>query len=56
MKIALLFFLLPIFCCAQEVKIDDWGLSLKGKSGFLAAHSGTMGHLAKDRLFAGELS
>lgn len=56
MKIALLFFLLPVFCYSQESKIDDWNLSLKGKSGFLAAHRGTMGHLAKDRLFAGELS
>ena len=56
MKIALLFFLLPVLCYSQEDKIDDWALSFKGKSGFLAAHRGTMGHLAKDRLFAGELS
>ncbi|MNK02297.1 hypothetical protein D3C87_201180 [compost metagenome] len=56
MRIALLFFLLPAFCYSQEPKIDDWNLSLRGKSGFLAAHRGTMGHLAKDRLFAGELS
>lgn len=56
MKIALLFFLLPVFCYSQESRIDDWALSLKGKSGFLAAHHGTMGHLYKDRLFAGEIS
>lgn len=56
MKIAFLFFLLPIFCYSQEGKVDDWTFSFKGKSGFLAAHRGTMGHLAKDRLFAGELS
>lgn len=56
MRIALLIFLLPLFCFSQEPKIDDWNVSLKGKSGFLAAHRGTMGHLAKDRLFAGELS
>lgn len=56
MKIVLLFFLLPFFCCSQEGETDEWILSFKGKSGFLAAHRGTMGHLAKDRLFAGELS
>lgn len=56
MKIALLFFLLPVICYSQESRMDDWAFTLKGKSGFLAAHRGTMGHLAKDRLFAGELS
>lgn len=56
MKIVLLFFLVPFFCFSQENRMDDFSLSLKGKSGFLAAHRGTMGHLAKDRLFAGELS
>ncbi len=56
MRFTLLFFLLPVLCYSQENRVDDWSLSLKGKSGFLAAHRGTMGHLAKERLFSGELS
>lgn len=56
MRFTLLFFLLPVLGYSQENKVDDWFFSAKGKSGFLAAHHGTMGHLAKDRLFAGEFS
>ncbi|AEA44734.1 hypothetical protein Fluta_2754 [Fluviicola taffensis DSM 16823] len=56
MKLVMLFFLLPIVLFGQESKKDSWEFSVKGKSGFLAAHRGTMGHLAKDRLLAGEFS
>lgn len=56
MKILLLIFFLPCLCLAQHTFSDDLELSIKGKTGFLAAHRGTMGHLYKDRLFAFELS
>jgi len=41
---------------AQGPSFDEWSLQLKAKSGFLAAHRGTMSHLYKDRVWAGELS
>lgn len=41
---------------AQEQSFDEWSLQFKVKNGFLAAHRGTMSHLSKDRVFAGEVS
>lgn len=41
---------------AQGPVFDDWSLQFKAKSGFLAAHRGTMSHLYKDRVWAGEIS
>ncbi|MFY7990078.1 MAG: acyloxyacyl hydrolase [Fluviicola sp.] len=51
---------LPFLTCAsvwaQGPVFDEWSLQFKVKSGFLAAHRGTMSHLYKDRVVAGEVS
>lgn len=56
MRYCLLILLFPFGLLGQQKFTDDWAISTRIKSGFLAAHRGTMGHLAKDRIFAGELS
>lgn len=48
--------MLPISTIGQVKQSDNWILSAKFKTGFLAAHRGTMGHLAEEHLFAGEIS
>lgn len=48
--------LLPTFVQAQDSISDEWCLGFRAKTGFLAAHHGTMGHLPKDRIFCGEIS
>lgn len=41
---------------AQDSVVNDISLQLKSKNGFLAAHRGTMSHLAKERVTGFELS
>jgi hypothetical protein len=41
---------------SQDSISDEWCLGFRAKTGFLAAHRGTMGHLPKDRIFCGEVS
>jgi hypothetical protein len=44
-------------CSAQLDSVrNDWSISLKPKSGFLAAHRATMSHLPKERIWGAELS
>lgn len=47
---------MPFLAFAQGIKKDNWIFSARLKTGFLVAHRGTMGHLAKEHLFAGEFS
>jgi len=51
-----LILLLPFALQAQDSIQDEWSLGFRPKTGFLAAHRGTMGHLPKDRIFCGEVS
>ena len=51
-----LLFLFPFALQAQDSIQNEWCLGFRSKTGFLAAHRGTMGHLPKDRIFCGEIS
>jgi hypothetical protein len=48
--------LFPFALSAQDSIRNEWCLGFRPKTGFLAAHRGTMGHLPKDRIFCGEIS
>lgn len=41
---------------SQEQIANEWSFGIRQKTGFLAAHRGTMGHLPKDHIFCGEIS
>lgn len=47
-----LFFTLNSFSQSER----EWGIEFRPKIGFLASHSGTMGHLPRSQAYAGELS
>lgn len=51
-----LLLLFPMALSAQDSIQNEWCLGFRPKTGFLAAHRGTMGHLPKDRIFCGEIS
>lgn len=53
--IFLLFFALQTSAQSDSAR-NEWGIVLKPKSGFLAAHRATMSHLPKDRIWGAELS
>lgn len=52
----LLILLLTSTAFGQTEQRDEWGIQFKVKSGLLIAHRGTMGHLYKEDVLAGELS
>jgi hypothetical protein len=56
MKHLLLVLLLPALTYGQSIQKDNWSVSGRFKLGFLAAHRGTMGHLSREHLYAGEIS
>ena len=45
----------PFYAAAQDSIQHEWSVGFVPKTGFLAAHRGTMGHLPKDRIFCGEI-
>ena len=51
-----LIFLLTVLSSWGVHSQQEWGLEYRSKIGFLAAHRGTMGHLAQQHSFAGEIS
>jgi len=55
LRICILLFISSV-TWSQEETTNEWFVSIRQKTGFLAAHHGTMGHLPKDRVFCGELS
>ncbi len=56
MRLLFVFLIFCIKCIAQDSVTEPFLLSVKGRSGFLAAHRGTLGHLSKDRIFGAEVS
>ena len=56
MRLLLVFLTLLNLSFAQDSVKEPFLLSIKGRSGFLAAHHGTLGHLSKERIFGAELS
>lgn len=56
MRFLIFCLLLTSFSWSQEQVQDEWSIQFKAKSGLLVAHRGTMGHLYRESVFAGELS
>jgi hypothetical protein len=55
-KNVLFFFVLLLHVSLVAQSERDWGMELKGKYGFLAAHRGVMAHLPVSNAIGGELS
>lgn len=55
-KLLILALFTSISCFGQKKVQDEWSIQFKAKSGFLVAHRGTMGHMYRDNVMAGELS
>lgn len=56
MRFLIVVFFFTQFAHGQVAPKDEWSFQLKAKSGMLLAHRGTMGHLYKNSVIAGELS
>ncbi len=55
-KLLILLLLIPFSSLAQVDSTESYFISVKQKSGFLAAHRGVMGHLPKEPALGGEIS